>query len=465
MTQAKLDMEKAEQDETKRYWHVVLPAFGQSVASMLPLLVDIYFMARFTAADGVAAIASMLPFFFLSAIVSSAYTRAGSVMALQQGSSRKLALDLGAINLIVLANGLLFGLAVSAVILVWLFAFPHIVSWTDAQSALFTIYGYSVLLALALGPIRSALATIFTARVRPDLILRCNVIYCLANVLLNVISCEMLVKTSNDAAVAIGASTSAAAAVTCVYGLWLVQKNKDLFPVDLSMRSLSSATLWKKFLHIAVPSALEPASFSLANLVNATVFGAISAPSLAARAFVRNLTVVADHFSFAHGYWIEVAAAASYGAGNLSQDRDTMVRRTLLAGIICLMLLAVAASSSWLLYANSVNDDIRKAIFIVLVFEIPSQILTIVNISLINFLISTGKPAFPAQSAVIVTWFITVPTLVMSVFVFHLGLVVALSIALLDSILRTSINGAYFLYTKHPASSRRRVSNLNGEIH
>jgi Na+-driven multidrug efflux pump len=231
------------------------------------------------------------------------------------------------------------------------------------------------------------------------------------------------------------------------------------------MRSLSSGMLWRNFFHIAVPSALEPASFGLANLVNATVFGAINAPSLAARAFVRNLTVVADHFSFAHGYWIEVAAAASYGEGNISKDRAIMVRRTLLGAFICLTLLAVAASLSWFLYATSVTDEVREAIVIVLLFEAPSQLLTIVNISLINFLISTGKPAFPAQSALLVTWIVTVPMLVIFVFVFHFGLVIALSISLLDSVLRTTINAAYFLYIKQRASSRRRFLNLKGEIH
>jgi Na+-driven multidrug efflux pump len=458
-------MEKPAPDETKRYWHVVFPAFGQSVASMLPLLVDIYFMARFTAADGVAAIASMLPFFFLSAVVSSAYTRAGSVIALQQGSSHGLSTNIGAINLMVLANGILFGFAVSAVILIWLLAFPHIVSWTVDQSRLFTIYGYSVLLALALGPLRSAIATVFTTRVRPDLILRCNVLYCVSNVLLNLVACATLVRTSNDAAAVVGASTSVAAVVTTFYGLWVVRKHRNLFPIDFSLRNLASVGPWKQFLHVAVPSALEPTSFGLASLITATVFGAISAPSLAARAFVRNLTVVADHFSFAHGYWIEVAAAASYGAGNLSKESLTMVRRTLLAGIICLMLFAVAAAFSWFLYATAVAADVREAIILVLIFEVPAQILTILNISLINFLISTNSPGFPAKSAVFVTWLFTVPMLIIFVFVLNYGLIVALCISLFDSILRTAINSGYFFYVKRPALSGRRHFKLEGEIH
>ncbi|MGP4753843.1 hypothetical protein [Agrobacterium pusense] len=457
-------MEKLAAYESKRYWHVVFPAFGQSVASMLPLLVDIYFMARFTAADGVAAIASMLPFFFLSAVVSSAYTRAGSVIALQQGSSHSLSVNVGAINLMVLANGILFGVAVSAVIFIWLLAFPHIVSWTVGQSRLFTIYGYSVLLALALGPVRSAIATVFTTRVRPDLILRCNVLYCISNVLLNLVACATLVRTSNDAAAVVGASTSVAAVITTFYGLWLVRKHKNLFPVDFSLRNLASVEPWKQFLHVAVPSALEPASFGLANLVNATVFGAISAPSLAARAFVRNLTVVADHFSFAHGYWIEVVAAASYGAGNLSKDRLTMVRRTLFAGVICFMLFAVAAASSWFLYATTVAEDVREAIILVLLFEVPAQILTILNISLVNFLISTGSPAFPAKSAIAVTWIITVPMLIISVFVMNYGLICTLFISLFDSILRTAVNIGYFFYIKRAVRSNRHRFKLKGEI-
>jgi putative MATE family efflux protein len=401
-------------------WHVTWPLFVSLGLSLSLHFTDSFFLSRISDAAA-AASGAINPLLGATLVLFSVVAQAGaSVAGRLHGAQRHAELPLT--YLVLLGFNLVSGLAISGL----LFALhPYMPGWlglrgeaeTAAQTYMAVLGGFQVLKAVQL-----AYGNMLNSRGQTRWVMVEAIATNVANIGLNV----ALSKGAFGLRPSVGL-VSAATVVALLFGMLFTIAVVHLrlgirFPLRSSLHELRGAL--RPILQIGLPSATEPVSYQIAQVIINLLVISLGVRALAARTFVLSFATISSIlWSVALGIGAQIAISHRIGAGKLEEANEEFQRALLLAiagnGVVALLL---ALFHRPLLGLLTHDPEIQRIAAPLFALGVLVEMGRAVNIVAGGALRSTGDAGYTAVVAPTLMWGIGVPAAFVFGSFFGLGL-------------------------------------------
>jgi len=389
-------------------WHVTWPLFVSLGLSLSLNFTDAFFLSRIS--DSAAAAAGAInPLLGATLVLFSVIGQAGASIAGRMHGARRHS-ELPLTYLVLLGFNLAAGVVISAL----LYALhPYVPGWlglrgeaeASAQTYLAVLGGFQVLKAVQL-----AYGNMLNSRGQTRWVMVEAIATNVANIGLNVALRHGAFGLKPTVALVSGATV-----VALLFGMLFTIAVVHLrlgvsFPLRSSISELREAL--RPILKIGLPSATEPISYQIAQVVINLLVISLGARALAARTYVLSfVTISSVLWSVALGVGTQIAITHRVGAGKLEEANDQFQRALLLAiagnGGIALVL---ALFHEPLLHLLTRDPEIGRIAAPLFALGVLVEMGRAVNIVAGGALRSTGDAGYAAVVAPTLMWCIGVPS-------------------------------------------------------
>jgi putative MATE family efflux protein len=388
-------------------WTLAWPLFVELLLTMMLGVEDSFYLARISdqAAAGVGA---LLPIFGIFIMVFQAFSQAGASVASQLiGGGRPRRVDATFMATILMLGGL------GALVSVGLFVIHRRVGvWLGLSAEIYPIsteYLRLVLPVMLVHALRFAYGGVLVARGRTRFNMWVAVAVNLANLFLDHIFTMGTWGLPRLGVTGIAYSTIAAQSLGLLLLATIVHLRLGLpLQVGEVLRDFRSYT--RPILDIGVPSAIEPVSYQLNQLVMVGIVVSISDVALATRTYTLNIILFAVVLVFSIGLATQVKIAHQVGA-RLFDEADRQLRRSLRLGLLLgfsgMVLINLGARHILGLFTS--DPEILRLGQILFLMGFVLEPSRTSNIVAGGSLRGSGDARFVAVASVLLTWSIAVP--------------------------------------------------------
>jgi putative MATE family efflux protein len=389
-------------------WHVTWPLFVSLGLSLSLNFTDAFFLSRISDAAAAAA-GAINPLLGATVVLFSVIAQAGASVAGRLHGARRHS-ELPLTYLVLLGFNLVAGIAISGLLYL---LHPYVPGWlglrgeaeTAAQTYMAVLGGFQVLKAVQL-----AYGNMLNARGETRWVMVEAIATNVANIGLNVALSKGAFGLRPSVAL-----VSAATVVALLFGMLFTiavvhVRFQVRFPLRSTLHELRAAL--RPILKIGLPSATEPISYQIAQVVINVLVISLGARALAARTYVLSfVTISSVLWSVALGIGAQIAIAHRIGAGKLEEANDEFQRALLYAiagnGGIALVL---ALCHEPLLALLTRDPEIERIAAPLFALGVLVEMGRAVNIVAGGALRSTGDASYAAFIAPTLMWCIGVPT-------------------------------------------------------
>ena len=453
-------------------WTVTWPLLFSLALTLSLNFVDAFFLSRISdrAAAGVGA---LLPLLGATLVVFSAIGQASNSVASQLIGGRRHS-EVPSTYLVLVGFNLLVGLGASACFVAFHRQLP---AWLGLRGAMLDdaasylgLYGGF----LFLKAVQIAYGNILNSRGQTRWVLAEALLTNLCNLTLNVAFLRGTAGLPRLGVTGVALATVISLAVGLAFTMCVVHLKFGVhFPTATPAR-----VLWKRLrpiLDIGIPSALEPVSYQLMQIMINGLVISWGPVALAARVYVLNLVMVTTVlWALAFGIGTQIAIAHRVGAGDF-EDADRQLRRALAFGVVGnFVLSSMLVLFRYRLLAPLTSDsrvqELASSLFVVGILVETGRA---GNIVVGGALRSSGDARYTSSVAISMMWCIGVPACFLFGRTFGLGLLgVWLGFAL-DEVTRAIVNYRRWrtgrwrelgIAARSRARSKRTIPTEDGDV-